>query len=64
MNSNTASNQYQYYLDHFTGQLPIGEAFDLVERHISIGGKKDDFTLWMAFPTAKSCSFCSTFSWR
>ena len=40
MNSNTASNQYQYYLDHFTGQLPIGEAFDLVERHISIGGKK------------------------
>ena len=40
MNSNTAFSQYQYYLDHFTGQLPIGEAFDLVERHISIGGRQ------------------------
>lgn len=40
MNSNTALNQYQYYLEHFTGQLPIGEAFDLVERYISIGGRQ------------------------
>jgi len=34
------SNKYQYYLEHFTGQLPLGEAFDLVERNIVIGGKK------------------------
>lgn len=33
------SNRYSYYLDHFTGQLPVGESFDLVERKINIGGK-------------------------
>lgn len=35
-----SSNKYQYYLDHFTGQLPLGEAFDLVERQIVIGGRQ------------------------
>lgn len=34
-----SSNKYQYYLEHFAGQLPLGEAFDLVERQIVIGGK-------------------------
>lgn len=32
-------NKYQHYLEHFAGQLPLGEAFDLVERHIVIGGR-------------------------
>ena len=32
-------NRYEYFLEHFTGQLPVGESFDLVERHIKIAGK-------------------------
>lgn len=31
-------NQYPYFLEHFAGQLPLGESFDLVERSIVIGG--------------------------
>ena len=34
-----SENKYQYFLEHFTGQLPLGEAFDLVERQIVIGGR-------------------------
>ena len=34
------NNKYQYYLEHFTGQLPLGESFDLVERQIVIGGRQ------------------------
>ena len=32
-------NNYPYFLEHFSGQLPIGEAFDLVERRLNIGGR-------------------------
>ena len=35
-----STNRYRYYLEHFTGQLPLGEAFDLVERPIVIGGRR------------------------
>lgn len=34
-----STNRYRYYLEHFTGQLPLGKAFDLVERPIVIGGR-------------------------
>ena len=34
------SNRYAYFLNHFTGQLPIGESFDLVERRICIGERR------------------------
>ena len=33
------ANNYPYFLETFTGQLPIGESFDLVERSLSIGGR-------------------------
>lgn len=32
-------NRYQFFLNHFAGQLPLGEALDLVERPVSIGGR-------------------------
>lgn len=32
------SNKYPYFLEHFSGQLPLGESFDLVQRPINIGG--------------------------
>ena len=32
-------NRYEYFLEHFTGQLPVGESFDLVERRINIAGR-------------------------
>ncbi len=32
-------NNYPYFLETFTGQLPVGESFDLVERKLSIGGR-------------------------
>ena len=34
-----SENKYPYFLEHLTGQLPLGEAFDLVERQIVIGGR-------------------------
>ena len=34
------SNNYPYFLEHFTGQLPVGESFDLVERRLQIGGRE------------------------
>ncbi len=33
------ANNYQYFLETFTGQLPVGESFDLVERKLCIGGR-------------------------
>ena len=33
------TNHYPYFLDNFTGQLPIGESFDIVERRLQIGGR-------------------------
>ena len=32
-------NNYPYFLDNFTGQLPVGESFDIVERRLRIGGR-------------------------
>ena len=32
------TNNYPYFLENFTGQLPIGESFDIVERQLQIGG--------------------------
>lgn len=36
---NKLMNMYPYYLEHFAGQLPIGKAFDIVERKVLIGGR-------------------------
>lgn len=33
-------NRYQYFLDHFAGQLPVGESFDLLERKLNICGRE------------------------
>ena len=33
------TNNYPYFLNNFTGQLPVGESFDLVERQLQIGGR-------------------------
>lgn len=33
-------SRYKYFLENFTGQLPIGECFDLLERKFSIGGRQ------------------------
>lgn len=33
------TNNYPYFLETFTGQLPVGESFDLVERRLKIGGR-------------------------
>lgn len=32
-------NNYPYFLENFTSQLPIGECFDIVERKLCIGGR-------------------------
>ena len=34
-----SKNNYPYFLENFTGQLPVGESFDIVERKLSIGGR-------------------------
>lgn len=34
------SNNYPYFIENFTGQLPVGESFDLVERKLCIGGRE------------------------
>jgi len=34
-----AKNNYPFFLENFTGQLPVGESFDLVERRLQIGGR-------------------------
>ena len=33
-------NRYQFFLDKFAGQLPLGEAFDVIEKNFIIGGRK------------------------
>ena len=33
------TNNYRYFLENFTGQLPIGESFDIVERKLQIGDR-------------------------
>lgn len=33
------TNNYRYFLENFTGQLPVGESFDIVERRLCIGGR-------------------------
>lgn len=33
-------NNYPYFLNNFTGQLPVGESFDIVERRLQIGGRE------------------------
>ena len=33
------TNNYPFFLEKFSGQLPIGESFDIVERRLQIGGK-------------------------
>lgn len=32
-------NRYSYFLEHFAGQLPVGESFDLIERKLNICGR-------------------------
>lgn len=32
-------NNYPYFIETFTGQIPVGEAFDIVERKLCIGGR-------------------------
>lgn len=56
-----STNKYDYFIEHFRGQLPIGETFDIIERYVEIGGTKGRVFFVDGLTDGEKCQFLFNF---